>query len=375
MENISEILKNAPKGLLLYSPIVGYVNLVEVKDKVGKRGVIKTDVQFRPEKSIEFDSFGRYSVDGECMLFPSKFHKTWDDWQESLLSFGDFITNIDGYKETFVIYNVSGRDTCDAYDSNGSKTIISKTEYRWATDDEKNGFLAELERNGFTWNTATNEIEIKREPKPEFKLGDMVRIKERKYAEKNYYSRYLDEILDCVGGVYKVVKVGKQSCIRSKNLIDDDGFVYKLNGLGWKFVSPMLEPVVEKGISRIDKEPYFLKDGSYYICSEDFYVNSEHQDSLFKCGEICHSDQDKTVKNNKGCMFIDGHDGNAKVYFKEIDISNKDLTKVKQYAYERRNKLRQIIPDTDKPGITKNDLNNLGRFMEIEELNDFLDKL
>ena len=74
-------------------------------------------------------------------------------------------------------------------------------------------------------------------------------------------------------------------------------------------------------------------------------------------------------------MFIDGHDGNAEVYFQEIDTSNKELTKVKQYAYERWNKLWQIIPDTDKPGITKNDLNNLGRFMEIEKLNDFLDKL
>lgn len=74
-------------------------------------------------------------------------------------------------------------------------------------------------------------------------------------------------------------------------------------------------------------------------------------------------------------MFIDGHDGNAEVYFQEIDTSNKELAKVKQYAYERWNKLWQIIPDADKPGITKNDLNNLGRFMEIEKLNEFLEKL
>ncbi len=375
MKNISEILKNAPKGVLLYSPIVGYVNLADVKDEVGKRGAIKADVQFGTENSIEFDSFGRYRVNGECMLFPSKIDRTWDNWQESLFRRGDFITNIDGYKETFVICKDSGRDTCEAYDSNGSNTIISRIEYRWATDEEKNGFLAELDRNGLMWNQFTNEMENKPEPKPEFKLGDTVRIKERKYPEENYYCHYIDEILDCAGGVYKVVKVGKQSCVRGKNLIDDDGFVYRLNGLRWRFVSSMLEPVVEKGISRIDKKPYFLKNGRYYICSEDFYVNSEHEDSLFKCGEICHSDEDNTVKNRNGCMFIDGHDGNAEVYFKEIDTSNKELTKVKQYAYERWNKLWQIIPDTDKPGITKNDLNNLGRFMEIEKLNDFLDKL
>lgn len=307
-KNIAEILKNAPKGVLLYSPVFGYVNLVGVTDKVGARDKIIANIQFGKSGNVEFDSFGRYSVDGECMLFPSKFHKTWDDWQDSLFRCGDFITNIDGYKETFVIFKDSGSDTCEAYDANGSNAIISRIEYRWATEEEKNGFLAELDRNGLIWNSSTNEMEIKPKPepeqKPEFKPGD-----------------------------------------------------------------------IEKDISRIDKKPYFLKYGRYYICSEDFYVNSEHQDSLFQCGEICHSDEDNTVKNHNGCMFIDGHDGNAEVYFQEIDISNKELTKVKQYAYERWHKLWQMIPDTDKPGITKNDLNNLGRFMEIEKLNEFLDKL
>lgn len=164
--NIAEILRNAPVGTLLYSPMVGYVNFAEVKDEVGKRGAIKAYLQFRNDKNIEFDAFGRYRVDGECMLFPSKFHKTWDDWQESLLSSGDFITNIDGYKETFVLYKVFGRDTCEAYDSNGSNTIISRIEYRWATNEEKNGFLAELDRNGLMWNQSTNEMEIKPKPEP-----------------------------------------------------------------------------------------------------------------------------------------------------------------------------------------------------------------
>jgi hypothetical protein len=178
MENIAEILKNAPKGLLLYSPIVGYVNLDEGKDEVGKRGAIKTYIQFGAENKYEFDSFGRYRVNGECMLFPSKFNKTWYKWQESLFNYGDFITNIDGYKATLVI---SGYDTFIAYDTNGNKGTILKDEYRWATDEEIDGFLSELDRNGLIWNAAINEMEIKPEPKPEFKPGDMVRIKERKY--------------------------------------------------------------------------------------------------------------------------------------------------------------------------------------------------
>lgn len=465
-KNIADILKNAPLGVLLYSPICGFVNFVHVFCDIGKRNHILVTSQFG-DKNFEFDEFGKYNPDGECMLFPSKFHQVWDDWQNSLFNFGIFITNIDGYKETFVI---SGFDTSLAYNSHAREVTINKLEYRYATKEEKDAFIYELERNGYFWDENNCQIKMKmsdsnkeevsnlhnylynedrrvnkleidnyrltalvllitkhnltkkeiedslnmlskantikeinevsdnisklygltylddaakaiieqqassEEKKPTFKIGDMVRIKERKYPEENYYAHYLDEMLDCAGGVYKVVKVAKQTCRRDKNLIDDDGFVYKLSGLRWNFVSPMLEPVVQKDISRIDKEPY-LQSGRYYICSEDFYVNSEHQDTFFKCGEICHSDQDKTVKNHNGCMFIDGHDGNASVYFKEIDTSNKELVKVKQYAYERWHKLWQTIQDADKPYMTREDQNNLGRFMEIEQLNNFLEKL
>lgn len=157
-KNIAEILRNAPVGTLLYSPMVGYVNLAEVKDEVGKRGAIKAYLQFKNNKNIEFDSFGRYRVDGECMLFPSKFHKTWDDWQESLFNFGDFITNIDGYKETFVI---SGFDTSLAYDSHSREVTINKLEYRYATKDEKDAFIYELERNGYFWDENDCQIKMK----------------------------------------------------------------------------------------------------------------------------------------------------------------------------------------------------------------------
>lgn len=465
-KNIADILKNAPLGVLLYSPICGFVNFVHVFCDIGKRNHILVTSQFG-DKNFEFDEFGKYNPDGECMLFPSKFHQVWDDWQNSLFNFGIFITNIDGYKETFVI---SGFDTSLAYNSHAREVTINKLEYRYATKEEKDAFIYELERNGYFWDENNCQIKMKmsdsnkeevsnlhnylynedrrvnkleidnyrltalvllitkhnltkkeiedslnmlskantikeinevsdnisklygltylddaakaiieqqassEEKKPTFKIGDNVRIKERKGDEENYYCHFTDEMLGFVGGVYKIKSVTEQSCIRGENLIDDDGFVYTLWGVDWSWASSMLEPVEKKEIINEKKTPYLVK-GNDYLCIEDFYVNPEHQDSLFECGEICHSDEDNTVKNHNGCMFIDGHDGNAEVYFQEIDISNKELTKVKQYAYERWHKLWQIILDTDKPGITKNDLNNLGRFMEIEQLNEFLDKL
>ena len=226
------------------------------------------------------------------------------------------------------------------------------------------------------WNQFTNEMEIKPKQKsePKFKVGDMVRIKEREHNEDEYYCQFLDEMTELSGGIYKVKNVSKQGCVRSTNLIDDDGYCYSLYGVKWYFTCSMLEPV-EKEVKEQKDKPSYLQVGKDYICIEDFHVNPESNKTLFKCGEICHSDQDSTVKNHNGCMFIDGHDGNAEVYFKEIDISNKELTKVKQYAYKRWHELWQIIQNTNKPDITKEDLNNLGRFMEIEQLNNFLEKL
>lgn len=212
------------------------------------------------------------------------------------------------------------------------------------------------------------------EKKPTFKIGYTVRIKERKGDEENYYCHFTDEMLGFVGGVYKIKSVTEQSCIRGENLIDDDGFVYTLWGVNWSWASSMLEPVEKKEIINEKKTPYLVK-GNDYLCIEDCFVNPEHQDSLFECGEICHSDEDNTVKNHNGCMFIDGHDGRASVYFGKIDTKDTSLTTIKQYVLRRWNELWNIIPDADKEDMTKKDIQNLGRFMEIEKLNDFLNTL
>lgn len=465
-KNIADILKNAPHGVLLYSPICGFVNFVHVFCDIGKRNRILVTSQFG-DKNFEFDEFGKYNPDGECMLFPSKFQQVWDDWQNSLFTFGNFITNIDGYKETFVI---SGFDTSLAYDSHAREVTINKLEYKYATKEEKDAFIYELERNGYFWDENDCQIKMKmydsnkeevsnlhnylynedtrvkkleidnyrltalvllitkhnltkkeiedslnmlskantikeidevsdnisklygltylddaakaiieqqansEEKKPTFKIGDTVRIKERKGDEESYYCHFTDEMLGFVGGVYKIKSVTEQSCIRGENLIDDDGFVYTLWGVDWSWASSMLELVEKKEIINEKKTPYLVK-GNDYLCIEDCFVNPEHQDSLFECGEICHSDEDNTVKNHNGCMFIDGHDGRASVYFDKIDTKDTSLTVIKQYVLRRWHELWNIIPDADKEDMTKKDFQNLGRFMEIEKLNDLIYKL
>lgn len=101
--NIAEFLLNAPKGLTLYSPIVGNVIFDEVKNRTWAEEegeetnlLIFTHIPQKEYTQMVFYEDGRYRVsaqdnNGECLLFPSKGNKTWDFWQQSLFKRGDFV--------------------------------------------------------------------------------------------------------------------------------------------------------------------------------------------------------------------------------------------------------------------------------------------
>lgn len=72
--NIAEILKDAPKGTKLFSPLFGEVKLESVSDDI-------IEVRIEGEVST-FYKDGRYYrsyFNGECLLFPSKDKRNWDN--------------------------------------------------------------------------------------------------------------------------------------------------------------------------------------------------------------------------------------------------------------------------------------------------------
>lgn len=72
--NIAEILKDKPKGTKLYSPIFGGVIL----DKIYKE--LDTNFIFIKDKDgdiVSFEPDGKYNINGECLLFPSKEMRDW----------------------------------------------------------------------------------------------------------------------------------------------------------------------------------------------------------------------------------------------------------------------------------------------------------
>ena len=72
--NIAEILKDAPKGTKLFSPLFGEVKLESVSDDI---------IEVRIEGAVStFYKDGRYYrsyFNGECLLFPSKDKRNWDN--------------------------------------------------------------------------------------------------------------------------------------------------------------------------------------------------------------------------------------------------------------------------------------------------------
>lgn len=82
--NLVEILKNAPKGTKLWSPIFGECSLVTVCSISVPYPITVTfndETNYKTARS--FTAFGKYTkMDGtECVLFPSKEYRDWSTFK------------------------------------------------------------------------------------------------------------------------------------------------------------------------------------------------------------------------------------------------------------------------------------------------------
>lgn len=107
MENLNlvELLKDAPIGTRLYSPICGECELTEVRD-VDSDDAIK--VRTRADYTWNFDKNGHFvKKRGECLLFPSKNNKDWSTFkvEKEGLKVGDHVK----HKKTGEVYFLTGK--------------------------------------------------------------------------------------------------------------------------------------------------------------------------------------------------------------------------------------------------------------------------
>jgi len=164
--NIAKILENAPKGLKLYSPICGECEL----RCVGSQLITVVDCE---DGMYNFGIYGEKTVNGECLLFPSKDRRTWNNWQEVLFQNGDVVTSTETENTFIIIFkNDVGFNGIDK--SNLCHKLWYKN-YRYATPEEREQFMAELNANGYKWNADTKQIEkIEQQYTPKYKVGDWI---------------------------------------------------------------------------------------------------------------------------------------------------------------------------------------------------------
>ena len=189
--NIAELLKDCPKGMELYSPIFGEVYLDKIRPHLSI--VVATNKEQGDFKE-EFLYDGRYGMNGECMLFPSKGKTTWEGFQRPFKD-GDIVSTLCGgwigiVKKPFMGAYETYITICDEIVVNNNSVLYFD---RFATEEEKQKLFSVIKANGYKWNAETKTLENLTIPK--FKVGDKIRSK--KDAPINISNILITKVDEC----------------------------------------------------------------------------------------------------------------------------------------------------------------------------------
>lgn len=172
--NIAEILENKSQGTKLYSLTYGDCFYQEYTGDFGIECQSQNGVQFN------LDEYGKYCIDGECIIFPSKEMR---DWEKFAWKRGDVLVNSRGLKILF------DRWANDNYTSFYAKTInlvedgfLDTNLHTLASEKDAKSFIKCIEEKlGGKLNRETLKIE---KAQPEFKDGDIVTMHKEIYEDR-----------------------------------------------------------------------------------------------------------------------------------------------------------------------------------------------
>ena len=179
--NIAELLKDCPKGMELDCMMFDDAKFINIEED-DKPICIRTGDTYR-----YLTKFGTWTFDdnAKCVIFP-KGKRTWEGFVPPIqFKDGDVIANNayiaifhkldkipNGVRNDVVYYH------CLYRKENGySKFKIDfgigyESNFRFATDDEKQILFNVIKANGYKWNTESKTLE--KLTKPEFKVGDEI---------------------------------------------------------------------------------------------------------------------------------------------------------------------------------------------------------
>lgn len=273
--NIAQLLKDCPKGMELYSPIFGKVYLDKIRPHLAI--VVTTDKEQGDFKE-EFLYDGRYGMNGECMLFPSKGKTTWEGFVPPRREFKKESEDERMWKliKKYVHYNIS--DMALNADHITREQLKSWLEKQGEKSQGKSALEAINEEKVDNQNCVKSTDKVE----PKFKVGD-------KIQHKNGYS------LDV-----SILKINAD-CYTVKDFIGDQitiDFTHQDNYelVPDKFDIDTLVPFDSRVLVRNGKDQYWIpafwgyraKDGYVTTFGHSFYcIPYEGNEHLFKTKDDC----------------------------------------------------------------------------------------
>ena len=171
--NVAELLKYCPKGTKLYSTVFGEVTFSEVYPD-SMIAVLITDNCKRT-----FRKDGSYYEYGECVLFPSKNQRDWEEFRlpvkrgDIMMSNSRAFIISDEYADTLMGKYHGYICGIDAF----GDFVVSQSNHHWtnsfyipASEEAKKELFDKMEEAGYKWNTDTLKLE---KIEPEFKEGEV----------------------------------------------------------------------------------------------------------------------------------------------------------------------------------------------------------
>lgn len=172
--NIAEILKYCPKGTKLYSTAFGEVELIGTSSLTNT--ILVQNIHNTP---FTFYSDGSYTLDEECVLFPSKDQRDWSKFRLPVKK-GDIMMKVNGdcvFITTGELFDnispkyICGINSCDEFEIYSGEGGWTTGFYIPASEEAKKKLFDKMAEAGYKWNTDTLELE---KIKPCFKEGDVI---------------------------------------------------------------------------------------------------------------------------------------------------------------------------------------------------------
>lgn len=324
--SLAKILKNCPKGMKLYSPIYGEVEFTEVSIVTGSIGCKTSNgiTRFYPD--------GTYYKGGECMLFPSKEQRDWDDFMIPFKD-GDIIIRNEfnpGCKQynvaIFSNYNANSTNKmtvhCQVNGSNEFKTRMSicHKDWRLANAEEIQRFMTRMRESGYDFKDG----KLTRL----FKYGDVVAFRNETWGGYNIgiFDKYLNDTF-CKALCITLVSDG------SVNIVDEN---YNI-GNGWDTKKARYATHSEKldFLEKLAKIGYKWEDNKLVPIAR------------FKVGD--------TITNGNFTFRIDAITGNNYIEFHAgnpytLDITKQDAWKIKKFDIHSLKPYDKVLVKYHKDG-------------------------